>query len=378
MNSNLIANNKIPILVGIFLFFLCIYTYICFFCVSDLSLHVDIALNKLQQNRLFNGNFILYFLMHLFSFFSINKVLVGIALSVLLAMATSSRIYILKEHFQSNGIQDCPSWIFSFSTVFLFVVPFFFVFSCWYKGFYVPNVWHNSTTIFLFPFAILLYLASLHIFERKEIPNRTIAWLVFLVFCNVFIKPSFFFVWCVAYPIILLSLHKFTANFWKGLIPLFCGLVFLAIEYLSIYNNASDGSYVYFDFSWVHDYTFYRYKMPRILWSLFFPLLCVCRYGKSMVKDREFWFLCIMLIMSLGVYFTIHEGGPRSTHGNFYWQIIIIINLCFVYTLKKVLAEITNNSKKMIGFVYEIIYLLHVFGGIMYLLYFLISKEYMC
>jgi len=53
----------------------------------------------------------------------------------------------------------------SFTLLFVFSLPSVQVFTnkFYYLGQFTPNVWHNSTTIFLMPFALLLFCFGFHI-----------------------------------------------------------------------------------------------------------------------------------------------------------------------------------------------------------------------
>jgi hypothetical protein len=63
-----------------------------------------------------------------------------------------------------------------------------------YLSKFVPLVWHNSTTILLFPFAILLFWKQLKMLDTKnEISAKEIAVINILVVLNLLIKPSFIF-----------------------------------------------------------------------------------------------------------------------------------------------------------------------------------------
>jgi len=85
----------------------------------------------------------------------------------------------------------------------LTVVALFFSFSLPtttnYIGQFPPMVWHNSTVLFLMPFAIGLYFATLKMLER---PTRWLVGLVMLlVALNVAAKPSFVLAWIPAVPL---------------------------------------------------------------------------------------------------------------------------------------------------------------------------------
>ena len=79
-----------------------------------------------------------------------------------------------------------------------------------------PNIWHNSTTIFLMPFAILLFWKSYQVLSGTQKENTLL--ISMLVILNVFIKPSFFFVYVSVFPILLLFQFGISRSFFIKLI----------------------------------------------------------------------------------------------------------------------------------------------------------------
>ncbi len=104
-----------------------------------------------------------------------------------------------------------------------------------YLGKTVSNVWHNSTIIFLFPFALILFWEEYKIIYKKGYCNKGKILLVFiLVVLNALIKPSFLFVFIPASLFLILFnndirlLRKI-----KIALPLFLGTFFLGGNVLS-------------------------------------------------------------------------------------------------------------------------------------------------
>ena len=124
-----------------------------------------------------------------------------VLLSFMLAFATTWRINLSKQGLFKNGLfqlSDLWKEIIGISLVFVYVMPLISLNQCWYYGYFVPNIWHNSTLIFLFPFSILLYQKTLDVMNAKNVCFHDIVIISILVAVNVFIKPSFFFILSVA------------------------------------------------------------------------------------------------------------------------------------------------------------------------------------
>lgn len=368
-------------LLVVFSFFLLLFLMIMYLLKenSDLPAHVKIANEMYENGKLFSGNFILYLMINIFSFFSGDIDLMNNVLCVVLALATTIKYYIVKEYL-SNYLSYKTAIFISLSLLIIYIVPFFSflkVFGVFqntndmYIGYYVPNVWHNSTIIFLFPFAILLYLLSkeqLISFSVKR--NYLISVLVVL---NIFIKPSFFFAFIVAYSFLLLIKYGFRIFFKLIFLPLLSGLVSLFIVYTTIYNS-NDGSSVLISFSRILDFDFWFHNSKYLIVSLFLPLLFCLIYYKRIKKDIEFYYLLSLFVVSVGIFYMCEEVGPRASHGNFYWQIIISMWLIFFYISKNIFSK--SNLSLLNQNIVKSAYILHFIMGLIYITRILVTSNY--
>lgn len=349
---------------------------------TDLPAHVKIAMNMNTMGNLFSGNFVLYLLINLFSFFTGKLTFMKIVLCVLLAIAITLRYHIVQRYLNCFMLEK-KSQLLSFSLSVIYIVPLFYflkVFGIFlntnsmYFGYFVPNVWHNSTIIFLFPFAILLYLLSVkqyHEFDRKR--NFLICLLVVL---NVLIKPSFFFVFIVAYPFMIV-LHKgFSQSVKYILLPLISGLISLLYVYSTIYNG-NDGSEVIISFQNVLNFDFWITNIQYLVISLFLPILYFIVNYKVLVKDWEFLYVLLLFIVSVGIFYLSQETGPRANHGNFYWQIVISTWLIFLYLAKHIFITKPRDEKQLkLNFLFKTLFSIHVLMGLIYILKLLLTKDY--
>ncbi len=75
--------------------------------------------------------------------------------------------------------------------LFVFALPSVLIFNnLYYLGSFSPNIWHNSTTIFVIPFVILLYRESCQ--QLLPFNSKRLWIIVLLILINVCIKPSFY------------------------------------------------------------------------------------------------------------------------------------------------------------------------------------------
>ncbi|HOU68995.1 MAG TPA: hypothetical protein PKW49_10560 [Paludibacteraceae bacterium] len=357
-------------------------------CKSDLPAHVHIAQEKLSDGDYWNGNFLMYTLLNLFSGFSGEENLMRGILCVMLAAATTFKYVITKRVFLCFSNSRTATFM-ALSMLFVFVIPikpfvFFENATNMYYGYYVPNVWHNSTIIFLFPFAIWLYFLSVR--QISEFDNARNYLMILLVVINVFIKPSFFFIFLSAYPLVLLWQYGFTKSFWNGLMPIAVGMICMAHVYLTIYEDATDGSSVVISFSQLFTLDFWKSKLLYLFDSLVLPLFFCIVYRKQCFRDVEFFYIVLLLLAAIGIYWCCTETGPRATHGNFYWQVVPAVWLLFYYMLKICTKqnetkrnETKRNKTKQLPIIFKIIVFLygaHVVMGVIYLIRFIVCRNY--
>lgn len=368
----------------LFIVLFCIYFYITLFLNSDIPIHAKFAMNMVSQNKMI-GNFVLYGLVNVFSGFNKTIIVAEFVLCILLSFATVWRYVLAKNqiHRLDNGVNGYwKSVLWALSLIFIFAIPIPLLLHQphnFYLGSFTPNVWHNSTTIFLFPFAILLFHLSCKQLYEFNVKNNF--WIVLLVSLNIFIKPSYFFVWVYVYPLFLLYSYRFNKTFWKSMIPVAIGVALLAIEYIIIYRTQS----VYKENSSVEISPFLVYKgfynhleeLPLVLFfSLLFPNLYVLFNFKTSIKDKKLLFALCSIVVAIIIFLLLSETGGRQSHGNFYWQIIICSWLYFYVALTKMIQNKSTVYNKYKNNTLYIVYFLHVLAGIIYLIRFLFFNTY--
>lgn len=374
--------------IGIFALMVGIFAYIMFVIKwnSDLPAHAHIAQQMLEEHRLFSTNFLMYFLINLLTFFTGAKYPIRAVLVLLLAAANTAKYTIVREAFR-EWTSTKTAKLASFSMLFVYIIPLMYFLKPlgiflsadnMYLGYYVPNVWHNSTILCMMPFAIACYLLSVKQF--KQYTDRRNKYISLFLVLSVLVKPSFFFVYVIAYPIIMLSQYGLSKTFSKSLLPLLAGGICLVYEYVTIYySGVNDGSSVVIDIAQLFTLDFWQSHILYLVVSLSLPLLFLCLYGRTIVRDPEFWFVLIMLVCGLGIMWCCRETGPRATHGNFGWQTIAAMWFVYFYMLKTVIDSEVSPSLQWGGYsrrVTLIIFGLHVIMGFVYLGKFLVTKSF--
>lgn len=360
---------------------------------NDMHDHAAFARDMCTGKIPYTGNFLVYLLVNIFSFFTAGVRATELSLCGLLAFAGIYRYYlslskineVLLSNSQTNQSQTNQLYppILALSMLFVFVIPipgYLTDDRYMYIGSYSPNVWHNSTILFLLPFALLLFDLS---YKQLQTYNaKRNIWILVLIVMNLFIKPSFFFVFICVYPLMLLYKYKFQREFWLSILPVFLGGVLLIAQYVVIYKIntqvVKDTSSVVFMPFWKNSEL--KEDMINIPVSMFFSLLFPVLYTilnlRKLIQNQIFWYTLLSFVISVLIFFFISESGPRASHGNFYWQIIITTWICFFVALVALLKDFKSE-----GGTFKNIALLSLFGihtviGVIYFVRILLTGSY--
>jgi hypothetical protein len=338
-------------------------------------------------------NFIYYFLIDMFSFFTKEVHLLNIATIFILTLALygkfclSARIYefvCVSDEIDNKLINN--KYLVSFLLAIVFSLPsVLFIFDGrWYLGQLVPNVWHNSTTILLMPFSCYMVLLTLMLLKKNQTDFKTLIILVFVGIISVFIKPSFAFIYVPSLIVSGLIQRK-----WSLLLIAMLLVVFIIIQYYLIYieNHVADiyskdgetdltTSSVEIDVFRVWKYFSNGSKsimLVSFVSSLLFPIAFIFSNFKIVIQDQYFRLSLLMATFGLLIFFIFKESGTRQYHGNFYWN--AVVGLYFLWSAvvfsffryKSLLKK-----QKLLSYLFN----LHVLSGCIYILRILIMGSY--
>ena len=356
---------------------------------NDIHDHAAFARKMCTGEIPYTGNFLVYLLVNVFSFFTAKVTPSEISLCALLAFAGVYRFSLTRHkingmliHERMAAKDNWLSVILALSMLFVFALPIPSYFSddhFFYIGNYVPNVWHNSTILFLFPFAMLLFELSYKQLE-KYTSSRNI-WIFLLILLNLCIKPSYFFVFIIVYPILLLFKYKLKKEFWLSIIPLVIGFFFLILEYWIIYKtttpaNKEASSVIFMPFYRNPEFADLGLLPVSMAFSLLFPLLYTFFNLPKLMKNRLFWYTFLSFIVSVLIFLFISESGPRASHGNFYWQIVITTWFCFFVTLLALVKDFKFYGKTFKNMMLATVFSIHVIIGVVYFVKILVTGSY--
>jgi len=355
---------------------------------NDMHDHAAFARKMCTGEIPYTGNFLVYLLVNIFSFFTAKVTPTELSLCGLLALAGVYR-FSLTQHKITEVVKEInfqsSRWftvLLSISMLFVFAIPIPGYLSddhFFYIGNYVPNVWHNSTILFLFPFALLLFEQSFKQLEKYTF-KRNIG-IFFLIVLNLVIKPSYFFVFICVYPVLLLFKYKFKKEFWLSIIPLIVGFCFMILEYWIIYKtgtpaNKEASSVIFLPFYRNPEFAELSWIPVTMAFSLLFPLLYSIINLPKMLKSTLFWYTFLSFVVSVLIFLFISESGPRASHGNFYWQIVICAWLCFFVALLSLVKDFYRSGKSFKNILLASVFSIHVIVGILYFVHILITGSY--
>ncbi|MCG3210497.1 MAG: hypothetical protein FOGNACKC_04128 [Anaerolineae bacterium] len=359
--------------------------------VTDIQDHAGFIIQILAGELIPPPNFLYYLTVYSLAFFSSNFQTLLIVSVLVLAVAVTAKFAVTYQIFRlyyKDSLLPQPRDRFGWLvTIFALSLPFTFslltpaaVNGRWYLGQIPPNVWHNSTTIFLMPFALGLFWVS---YQNLVIPSlrRNIV-ILLLVIANILVKPSFFFVFMLVYPLMLLGqAGGLRRSFWPNLIPVAVGVIFLAAEYYLIYLigagnvHTESGGVKFGPFSvWAH----YSPNIAlSILVSTLFPVVYLAFYWRELLKNLLLRYAVVLFVVGVLIMALLSETGPREFHGNFFWQAYVTNYIQFVAVAVLFVGKLINS--KMLGARFLLIlgaFGLQVFAGLAYLTRFFFTGSY--
>ncbi|MFC2085343.1 hypothetical protein ACFLS9_09815 [Bacteroidota bacterium] len=368
---------------GIFILFY----FIIYFVSNDITKHVQLIQKVLDGTRDPPGVFLYFLTVYIFSLFQNDTDFLLLSSAIVLSLAVTAK-YII-----TNKILHCYLSINETNNlinrlIILFSILLLFVFSLptssnpwgkYFLGQIPPNVWHNSTTIFLMPFALILFWLS---YLQLLKPKKSRVFLI-LLFCalNVFIKPSFFFVFSIAYPLLLFKNFRLKKNFWVNIIPVIIGFFLLLTVYFLIYklnhvsaNPRESGVTISLFTVWSHRTPYIHLSL---LASLIFPLVYIMVYPREIRKNLLLQYSTLGYLIAIIIKSVFSETGSRQFHGNFGWQCVIASYILFL-----VISSLTINNLLKTGLKYWrniillIAFCVHAISGIIYIIKMFVSGTF--
>jgi hypothetical protein len=251
----------------------------------------------------------------------------------------------------------------------------------YYYGYIGLANYHNPTVQLLRAFALPLFILALQVFIKPKNPNWMTAASALLVIISTLIKPNLAI--CLLPSMVFFSglaiLQKKIID-WKleilgFIIP--AGITLIGQYFVSYSGIGNVDTQIIFA-PLVVESAFSEFLLPKFFLSLFFPLVILILFNKTIFKVFEMqlaWFTFLLGVIQVYIF---AESGSPLFHGNFRWSAQITLLILFIASARFVYqrwGELKMQLLKEKIIVY-LAYLPHVVGGIVYFIYCLTSARY--
>lgn len=377
-----------------FFYFLLLRTGFEYYPITDIKLHAITILKVNYGLVSYPVNFIYYYVVNILSFFSRDLYVIYLASCIVLGVSYTLKYevtkFIIRKFIKSDSL--CLNTnrlivIVSLMLMFVFAIQDYFgyfLFDRYYYGKIVPNVWMNSTTIFLFPFSLLLFWVQFKALENNEKYTRhLLLMLSLLVIMNILIKPSFYFAYMPATLYLLLKRYGLSKKMVRSSSPVILGLPviyfmhkLIFVEKIGDFNDTAGMIIISKPFE-VWTYYVPGWYLPiSFAFSLAFPIMFTIFYYKKANNSFLIKYSVLLFTFAFLISVFIAEKGPRMYHGNFMWQNVICSYILFLSTtIESLKIIIVNGFRSLKIKILTLIFLLHAFSGIFYVIRIFILKR---
>lgn len=350
---------------------------------SDLILHADFIKNHLENKSPLPQNFLYYLVVKTGALGSPSNLMISTI--AILTIAVLGK-FLLTVNYFANNYQSADNKTFQYLLAIVLVfstaiyLPQYFIAHRYYLGSFTLNVWHNSTTIAVMPFAIMLFQQTMH--QIKEgFSNKRLLIIILLILVNALIKPSYLFVYIGALPVTLLLLKPKVKTFVVQMYPVVVALLAVLILKLLIYNNEDTASVE------IDPLLVYKYHHPTlnnwqiviilslsIILGYVFPIIA-SRSNTIKTFNIDVIFSSVALMGGIAMFLLFTETGERWWHGNFFWQIVISGYILFMVMARESFNLLNIFKLKKLN-ILQIALLLHLLFGMVYILRLILRGAY--
>lgn len=351
--------------------------------VTDLELHARIVRVGIEEQTL-PGNFLFYLTAAIGAGLSTSDVAIKAAMTVVLA-GTVSLKYVVSAAIAAWEAPARPPPTALLVAVALLSFAFSLPTSEVYLGQLPPNVWHNSTTIFLMPFALTLFWCS---FQYLRDGQRAWLWATVAAGAvNVAAKPSLLFALLPVFPFFALARFGATRKGLEALAATAAMGCFVLLQYLYTFKTGSTeavyeaGNFGVSGESSVsvdlfHVWSYYSSAIPlSVLASFAFPVLAFAVFPR-LLDDWLVRYAVALAATAVVVFAVFTESGVREFHGNFIWQAMVANYILFLVILVRVWPLLDFSGARLRSAVVSVGYAAHVVAGFAFLGYYFANRTY--
>lgn len=375
--------NKTIIHLLLFVIIMLISTFVLnrIYNTSDIPAHNSFCISFLTGENSIPDNFLYYLLLSVSAIF--NPANVKIASLILLPAFIYFKFYVSYLYIAENEKVEAKLKYALLAFMLIFASSIYvpnLVFHRMYLGSFPPNVWHNSTTIAVMPFSIILFSQTIK--QIKNFSWKRLLIISLLILINLSIKPSFLFVYVGALPLSFLLYKGFKKEFLLQMIPVAICLALIYLQTNLIFTpekNAGIAIKPFFVYAAFHSSlstpVLIVFFFSSAISSILFPLLVLVK-KKISLTNLDFTFALIAFFGSLMISILFVETGRRWDHGNFFWQNIISAFILFLVSIKHSLPELITSTNLKRPNIFQITLFLHFVFGVVYILRIILFQTY--
>lgn len=355
---------------------------------TDLQDHVY-GLTLILKHHSFPIPPLYYFLLYLFSGFSVDIETLSIVAIVILSLSVALKYFYSVELIAFFYHKKIPALLNTAVWLLIFSAPIVYNYKQMLFGRIATNFWHNSTTILLMPFVLLLLIQSFKFLKSSKVDFKNVMSILLLGIINLLIKPSFLFPFLPAFLFMAGMNSGIKSQLFKS--ALFIALILgslIMLEYYAVYkmtiidavrfkNDAKGLSIRPFFTFLIFSGGSWLVMIMNFIVGLMFPLMYFIFFKGDLFRDRILTYTGILFLVAFLIGTTITEKGIMASNGNFLWQLHISNYILFLILLKKTYEKaikIGFFNKKIL--VLSVTYALHILSGFIYLVKIFYLKKY--
>ncbi len=339
---------------------------------SDIYTHYLHILAIIRFEQLPIANFLYYITVAALALFQTNGLILGVVMGLVLSASVTAKYFLTRRFLIQQWGPQAHAHIGIITGI---AVLLMFAMSLpgpdtILLGKQSPTIWHNSTLIFVMPFALALFFSSYQYLESGS--NQLLIQMTVWVGLNIIAKPSFFFCFVCVFPLMSLLRLGWTREWLKSLIPVILGGFLLVLQFYFIYVFVSEKSIAAPSTIEIRPfYVWHHYANGHVVWSWIasgaFPLACLMVFP-HWLKDKMMQYTLLLAGVGYLIFILLVEAGPREFDGNFGWQVIVCNFIWFMVSWGNLLSEIQTRSRPRLIFTgLVILFGLHVLTGFGYL-----------
>lgn len=237
-----------------------------------------------------------------------------------------------------------------------------------YLGKGAGNIWHNTSYSALVPFALISLYYFKKCFIEENATRKDYIFMSIFMLLSLISKPNFIIAFLPSCCVFLIIKNKKIGAIFKSLfegilVSIPC-IIFLFIEFFSVYGSSSvDSNIIFSPFS---VWSVYSHNiLISLLLGLFFGLLYI--YINERWADPSIEFLMILVLTGFLIYILFAESGSRFYDGNFGWTYNICGLLFQTYCAIEFYINYSFNNNRLVGILLWLVYSAHFFSGLIYL-----------